>query len=207
MHIRMGTIEDLKKVYKSYELAFPPNERKPLAHIEQLIISGVYELILAEQITSNVTETIGYALVSKIVATKQLWLDFIAIESHHQSSGYGSRLFNAIIDLYGQDVLGMFIEIEIPDENTPEVFEQQLKRIAFYERLGARKLDMEYLLPSNEGPVPMYLYYFPISMDTSLNRNSIRQTIEIVFGTIHSDVKGSLGYIDLIKICKDCKER
>lgn len=200
MDIRVGNIEDLKKVYTSYEQAFPANERKSFAHIEQLMANSVYKLILAEQKINCVTETIGYALVSKIESTKQLWLDFIAIENHHQSSGYGSRLFNAIVDLYGQEVLGMFIEIEIPDENTPEFYKQQLKRVTFYERLGALKLDITYLLPSNEGPVPMYLYYYPISMETSLNRSIIRNTIEMVYSTIHDDVIGQMDYMTLIRI-------
>ena len=81
----------------------------------------------------------------------------------------------------------MFVEVEIPGENQA-TRDQQIRRVNFYERLGARRLNIPYKLPTNDGGFPMYLYFRPSSNAHRLPKEQIQAAIEEVFQFIHSDV-------------------
>ena len=190
MTIRYGTIEDLHQIYESFERDFPENERKPLTHLENLMNTGTYDLLIAHDDIQ--TERVGYALVFRVPETKQLWIDFIAIEQAHQGKGLGSIFMKKIIETAAHDMDGVLLEVEIPEvgnyESDENLYLFQLRRIAFYERLGAIKLDVDYVLPSDDGGVPMYLYHIPLTNVSSLGEDGIHRTVERVYRFIHSDV-------------------
>src|SRR5207245_1451959 len=61
------------------------------------------------------------------------------------------------------------------------------RRIAFYQRLGAKLLvNVDYLFPSHHGPpVSMRLMVYQLHKGAELSREMIRSAIEVIFTGIH----------------------
>ncbi len=180
-----GNINDLKDVYSRLKKDFVANERKDYAHLEMLMIKKKYKLLLAKHKVFK--EIIGYALIYEI-EKKFLWLDFMAIDIKFQNAGYGTLLFNKIVESKQDGILGMFFEVEIPSEENEVCREEQTRRITFYERLGAKRLNFNYQLPTNNGGFPMYFYFKPSSNVKFLPKEQIKEAIASAFEYIHSDV-------------------
>lgn len=177
-----GSISDLVILYSNFERDFPQNERKSIEHLKMLMSKKRYKLLLAQNKLFN--EIVGYALIYIIDEPKVLWLDYMAIEDKYQNAGYGSLLFNKIIECEGEGKSGMFMEVEIPiDSNTT-----QQKRVQFYERLGAKKLSNTYKLPTLNGGLNMNLYYRAISNDKVLPTEIIKKSIASTFDYVHTDI-------------------
>jgi predicted amidohydrolase/GNAT superfamily N-acetyltransferase len=185
IEIVRGTPEAFDAVYACFERDFPPSERKRKAHLIKLINAGRYQLWLANRRSSG--EHIGYAFTYAISEYHVLWLDYIAIEAPFRSGGYGAMFFNALMAQHAKTARGVFIEVEIP---TGEDFDQ-MRRVNFYERLGAVKLTDNYRLPSatGSGSVPMSLYYKTLSDGEALpSKAIILGAIQHAFNGIHNDL-------------------
>jgi len=176
-------LNGLKEVYGHFEQDFPYNERKPLEHLIELYQKGRYSIILAKHEMFN--KIIGYAFVYN--DEKTLWLDYMAIEERFQNAGYGTLLFNRIMGLKSPNKPGMYIEVEKPGPDDSKNSDAA-RRIRFYERLGAQRLPIDYELPTEVGPFPMFLYFKPAQNAKMLPAEEMKQSIESVFGYIHSDI-------------------
>lgn len=181
IEITEGSIVELEKIYKSFEQQFPQDERKSLNHLKKLMDSNKYKLVVANHKLFD--EMIGYGFVYQMKNPNVLWLDYIAIEDKFQNSGYGTLLFNKIKEAYGIGKTGIFIEVEIANND------EQKRREVFYERLDAEKLDIEYQLPTQNENLEMNLFYRPISNDKILPGKIIKESILNVYENIHSDLK------------------
>ena len=187
IQIRQGSIVDLDEIYLKFKIDFPPEERKEYNQIKKLMETKRYKLLICQDLRTG--GSIGYAFIYIIEKPKALWLDYIAVDNLYQGLGYGTLFFNKILEIYGKDMLGMFIELEIPDTKNRSTRLQQQRRIRFYERLGAKKLRMDYRLPTQKEGVPMNLY-FKSHVDTHyLRKETIRKVIITIFAHIHSDMK------------------
>jgi GNAT superfamily N-acetyltransferase len=178
-----GDIDDLKFVYKRFEHEFAAAERKDYQQLLSLVSGGQYKLFLAKDQALNLV--VGYAFVYKIDYPLALWLDYIAIDVPYQNLGYGTLFFNKIIK-YCKEFLGLFLEVEIPGKENFG-FVQQIRRIKFYERLGAKKLVINYKCPTIPEGLPMYLYFWPSPSTLILHRKQIQAAIATVFDDVHSD--------------------
>lgn len=183
IEILEGNLSELKNVYRRLLTDFAANELKDYRHLESLLLKEKYKLLFAKA----KEEIVGYALIYEIEHIPALWLDYMAIDKPFQNAGYGSRFFNKIIQSKQDGLIGMFIEVEIPEEDEG-TRGQQIRRINFYERLGARRLKIPYKLPTNEAGFPMYLYFRPSSNIHRLSKEQIHVAITEVFDYIHSDV-------------------
>ncbi|WP_462410810.1 GNAT family N-acetyltransferase [Neobacillus sp. Marseille-QA0830] len=181
-----GELEDLRDVYQRFLQDFPPDEIKKYEHLELLLAKKNYRFLLAKHKIFD--EIVGYAFTYEFEHVKAIWLDYMAIDERYRNAGYGTLLFNKIAQSKQDGIIGMFIEVEIPEEEDGPKREEQLRRINFYERLGARKLNVPYQLPTNSGGFPMYLYFRPSSNVQLLPKKQIQEAIAEVFGYIHSDV-------------------
>lgn len=186
IEILEGSINDLNDVYARFEKDFATDERIDYEHLKMLIDKKKYKLLLAKHKVFN--EIIGYAFIYEIDSQKVLWLDYMAIEAKFKNAGYGTLLFNKIAELKFNGIIGMFMEVEIPDAKDEACREEQTRRITFYERLGAKRLNFEYQLPTNNGGLPMYLYFRPSPNLKLLPKEQIKGTITSAFDYIHSDV-------------------
>ncbi len=180
--IEEGSVNDLRALYSNFERDFPRNERKSFEHLETLILKNHYKLLLARHKVFE--EVVGYALVYLIEEPKLLWLDYMAVEEKYQNAGYGTLLFNKIIECNGTGRSGMFLEVEIPENNATD----KIKRITFYERLHAKQLNCVYKLPTVDGGLQMYLYYKKIANETLLPAEVIKKAILSTYNYIHTDI-------------------
>lgn len=183
--MREGTVRDLNLVYIQMKTDFPAAERKSLAHIRQLMLKGHYRLLLAHD--SERHADVGYAFIFEPAAPRLLWLDYMAIYPRCQGAGYGSALFTEIARM-GEDGLGVLLEVERADSGESRLRRDQERRIAFYRRLGAEVLGVDYQLPTVDGSMPLDLYFKPSPGVTSLSKEDILAAITAAFDYIHSDM-------------------
>lgn len=182
-----GTLRDLKNVYQRFIADFPSDELKSYEHLKLLMSKRRYKLLLAKDPVLD--EIVGYAFIYEFIHLQAIWLDYIAIDNQLRGSGYGSLLFKKLRDWKQNGFIGLFIEVEIPEDIEGFTRENQLRRICFYERLGAKRLPIPYQLPTFNGGLPMYLYFCPSSHVEKLPKEQIQEAISEVFDYIHSDVK------------------
>jgi hypothetical protein len=116
-----------------------------------------------------------------------LWLDYMAIDTNFQNAGYGTLLFNKILEFKKNEVIGVFFEVEIPGKEGIEK-EDQLRRIKFYERMGSKRLGFDYQFPTINGGFPMYLYFKQLSSIPVLPKEQIKEVVSSAYEFIHSDV-------------------
>lgn len=181
-----GTINDLKDVYDRFKVDFAANEIKDYSHLELLLMKKKYKLLLAKHKVFE--KIIGYAFTYEPDDLKVLWLDYMAIDSKFQNAGYGTLLFNKIAESKQEGSLGIFLETEIPEKIVGLKRTDQIRRIKFYERLGAQKINIHYALPTDDGGFPMHLYFRPSSNLQVLPKEIIKETITSAFEYIHSDI-------------------
>jgi GNAT superfamily N-acetyltransferase len=182
-----GSIDDLEYVYQRFTTYFASDELKSYQHLTQLMSKKNYKLLLAKD--PIIDEIVGYAFIYEFDRLQAIWLDYMAIENQFRGSGYGALLFQKLTDWKKNGASGIFIEVEIPEENEGATRVNQLRRIHFYERLGAQQLPIPYQLPTNEGGLPMYLYFWPSPHVERLPKGQIQEAISEVFTSIHSDIK------------------
>jgi GNAT superfamily N-acetyltransferase len=181
-----GNLSDLKNIYEIFKTDFAAEEIKNYEQLEFLMVKQNYKLLLAKD--SNLNEFIGYAFIYELNHLDAIWLDYMAIYKPYRNSGYGTLLFNKIAQLK-KGGMGIFIEVEIPEVNTGHTRENQLNRIRFYERLGAKRLNIPYELPTNDGGLPMYLYFKPSPSVQLLPKETISEAIIEVFEKVHWDIE------------------
>ena len=179
---RMGTIDDLDAIYESYALEFPENERKSKYQLKQLMVRGAYQMLIAEELAEDqLIHRIGFACLYIPQNEDFIWLDYLVIERAYQSKGYGSKFFEEMMRMWS-DCKGMFIEIEIPEGDDIN----QVRRIAYYEKLGAKRLPIKYHLPTEVDDMAMYLYFKPVTI-INLSQEYILKAISLANSTIHWD--------------------
>jgi GNAT superfamily N-acetyltransferase len=181
-----GSIFDLKNIYKRYEKEFAKEERKDYQHLVMLMNRGKYKLLLAKDRVKDII--IGYALVYKIEGVNALWLDYLAVFSEYRNEGYGTLMLKGIAQYRPDEINGLFMEVEIPDGEDKQCRKDQVRRILFYERLGAKRLDVDYQLPTPDGGFPMYLYFYPSHDVRLLPGEKIKEAIISAFEYIHRDI-------------------
>lgn len=176
-----GEISDVIRLYSSIIEEFPEGERKAIDVFIRLFETGDYKLFIALNETGL---EVGYAFLYTIRKLGMLWLDFIVIHPEFQGKGYGSKFFEKMNSFYDR-YIGMLLEVEIPEEAN----ENQMRRISFYERMGAMRLNLKYYLPNEFGGLEMYLYYKPFNSNAFPEAKVIITAIESAYEFIHSDIK------------------
>ncbi|MFH5881190.1 GNAT family N-acetyltransferase [Liberiplasma polymorphum] len=182
----VGTVNDLADVYKSMLNNFPKHELKSQSHIEVLMHRNNYRLLLARHKVFN--QIIGFAFVYENQNHDFVWLDYMAIDPLYQNAGYGTLLFNKLLNMIEEKHYGIYLEVEIPNEEDQKYI-QQLSRIRFYKRLGVNILSDQYVFPNNLGGEPMYLCFKPLGNLNNLPKDQIKKAVMETFDFIHGDVE------------------
>lgn len=181
-----GDIHDFKDVYEQMSNDFASEELKEYHHLKSLIYSKKYKLILAKD--QMIHRIVGYAFIYELEYLNAIWLDYIAIDKSFQNQGYGTHFIKKIAQSK-DNLLGIFQEVEVPIEAKGSMRKNQLRRVNFYERLGAQRLNFPYEFPTKQGGFPMDLYFRPSTNVQILSKKEIQESISEVFRNIHSDVK------------------
>ncbi len=171
-------------IFEDMCLQFPKEELKTKEHFLKLFKNG-YK---AYKIINN--EPIGYIL--GLEYNDFLFIDYFAIFKKFHSKGFGSLVLE---ELKNKNIKGIFLEVEKPDN----INQNKEKRIKFYEKNGAKRLDINYLFPTNDKNkfIEMFLYYIPIKISTPI-KDDIYSLIKYIFNTIHKDIPHKNEILDKI---------
>ena len=138
MEIKEITIESFKKkIYNRYIKIFPRIERREWTKIEISYQNGkekFYEILLNNEI-------IGFFMLEKLDKKHPYYLEYFAIYDEFQNLGYGSKALKLLIDKIIKDE-DLIAEMEKENKNNLNT----IRRSKFYEKLGFKKIDSEYLL-------------------------------------------------------------
>lgn len=137
-------IRKMEKVREIIRTQFPDISEKKVEEIEDRMANPVkyaYQsmLFVAEDINEAVR---GFALLLYMADLRFCFLDYIAVAPGKAPSGLGGALYERIREEAASlDAFGVFFEC-LPDDpdlcTSQEMLTQNRKRLAFYERFGAR---------------------------------------------------------------------
>lgn len=168
-----GTLDELLPHYVRDFIAL---ERKSEELLRELLLRGRYRIFT---VRSRETGTCAaYLMGYPVEGDQYFFLDFFAVDPAFRGGGLGAWTLRTLSGLLGVD--GLFFELEIPGEDA-EPEDQSVRRIGFYERLGACRLPVEYALLLGDGSLfPMYFYYLPFTAGMP-ERVSVKEAITVTF--------------------------
>lgn len=187
LKLELGSIGDLPAIFACLKQQFPPDEFYNYERMTQMLRHNQYKILLYKL----GDDLVGYATVCCMVECQTLWLDLLAILPQYQCSGYGGRLFEAIYQKYCGPFNGVLLCTERVDSKDPEYSLQQARRLKFYENHGAYRLNTDFLLPTETGGLPMYLYYKPHKGIFYISRRDQMEIITHMFDYCYSHIKHS----------------
>ena len=124
-------------IYEKYINLFPQEEQRQWNKIKDTYNKGLekfYKVVLN-------SITIGFFMLEKSKKEHPYYLDYFGIFREYQNKGYGTKSIKKLLEkIIGKN--GLCIEIEKENDNEPIT----IKRAKFYEKLGFKKVNSEYLL-------------------------------------------------------------
>jgi len=142
-----------------YECSFPIEELRDFDELfdrnPRLLVARKGDALLGFSIFRVLEEaSLGY-----------LW--YLCVDQSARGGGIGRQLYQRTLDSLknGNDLKGLIFEVERLDSESHPVYGNPIRRVKFYERLGARLvLGYDYWQPPipPHGPVPLQLMYHPI---------------------------------------------
>ncbi len=150
-------------VYEKMEAAFPLEERR--TYIDQLKCIEDERFNFFEIMDGD--SPVGFIGVWNLCGF--VFLEHLAIDEQKRSGGYGSKAIELLKETYKKPII---LEAEAP------VTQQQIKRIAFYDRLGFKVNDFYYEQPSYHGGegVPLKILSYPKLLTVEEIDTFIRET-------------------------------
>ena len=144
LEVNIGKMEKVREIIKTQ---IPLLADKNIEEIENQMIDPLkykYQttLFIAEDINDAVR---GFALMLYMSDLGFCFLDYIAVSPEKTSSGLGGALYERVREeAESLDAFGIFCEC-LPDDpqlcgNDEQILIQNQKRLAFYERFGARPI-------------------------------------------------------------------
>lgn len=133
---------------KLYESAFPADERSPVEELRKLIAGGS---LLLHRTVNKSDELLCFSLVN--VMSNFALLAYIATDTTKRSGGFGSKHMKQLVQTLRAQYptfTALFLEIESTKEVglDAETLKMRKRRLAFYQRLGAKRLKQKYGMPS-----------------------------------------------------------
>lgn len=159
-----------------YQEAFPDYERHAQQVIEDRILSGK-ELLFVGCDENNKVGVM--ALVWDLKGTDFIVLDYLAVADSTRGQGVGGQFMEFINNWAKEHGKVLLFEIEHPDYGTNT--EQRLKRLAFYNRYGARQIkDLIYYLPNLAGGTPKEMILMTIP-DAELSAQILKHVVGEIY--------------------------
>ncbi|MCK9223445.1 MAG: GNAT family N-acetyltransferase [Candidatus Muirbacterium halophilum] len=171
-------VEDFDFNFDFMKIDFPEYELMDLLHFKKLIFEGNYKGIKFFYNKNFVAYCFYYITADK----KFLWLDYFAVLSEFRNMGIGSKILLFIKENF--NVNGVFLELEIPK------FDDDFckRRIEFYERNNAIKLNIDYNFKTKGNDyISMFIYYIPFE-DLIPDLVDTENIMSECLSKIHSDI-------------------
>ena len=141
--------DEFEKIWDILQEAFPPDERRSKEAQRNLLALEAYHIALYYE----GDRLVGFLCYWNL--KEFIFVEHLAVEKGLRGKGYGKRMMKNLLDHHKGKVI---LEVEYPEDDVSK------KRIRFYESLGFKLNQMEYLQPSyGEGkePVPLLLMTYP----------------------------------------------
>ncbi|MEO6084568.1 MAG: GNAT family N-acetyltransferase [Umezawaea sp.] len=166
---------ELKRVREIYEDGFPPHLRAPFA---ELLTDRAFALVDEEPI--------GFAVLRPLATTGWVFLRFFVAGT--RGHGVGSLLWDHLTRAMAETGFTRMVhDVEDPAEThvDPAEIVVRNRRIAFYERNGARLLPVESYLPPHGDEEPHSLRLMAADLNRSptppIVGNDLRALVEAVY--------------------------
>lgn len=158
-------IDWFENFWQLYSSAFPPDERRLLEHQKKIFNNPGY---YAEAIYSQ-NEWAGF--ITWWDLDSFTYIEHFAIDPQFRNMGLGRSFLKSFIEKHNTIVL----EVEYPGDNLSK------RRIKFYEQLGFKLLDNDYLQPpydKTRQAVPLKIMILPYgSIDFETIRNNLYKRV------------------------------
>lgn len=185
LEVNRRRIAEIKEEIIKHFYAF--SEEKASGFIEQLLdpvkFQSLTSLYVAEDINNNLK---GFALLMYMPDINFCYLDFIAVTPSKSSSGIGGALYERIREeAIALNAIGVFFEC-LPDDpklcKDAGTLEENKRRLAFYERFGARPIiNTKYEAKvKEEDDCPPYLVYDSLNTTAELDKDTTRKIIRAI---------------------------
>lgn len=174
---------DFEVAIALYEQTFPAYERVPVAWIQESILAKKAQLWVGYYQQELALMSILYTLPSKDF----ILLVYLATVPHLRNIKIGSQFLNYIIDFVKNQSKTLVLEVEHPDFGEDRELKQ--RRVGFYQRLGAKKLqNILYILPALDGTktTEMLLMVIPYEHNLEkLNQTIVKQLIQELYQVVY----------------------
>lgn len=169
---------DSDKLYQEIEKQFPKSEMKQKDIFEKIIENPKYKIFY---ILNDNKKVCGYFTFFEL-EDNTIIIDYFAIYKECHGQGLGSKTFEKIKKEFSYK--GCYLEVE--KKNKKEI--NTIRRAAFYEKLGAKLLDIDYCYPNIEGGLPMDLYFMPFRDNYMPDAKNTLTNIKNIFENMHFDI-------------------
>lgn len=169
-----------------YLESFPENERQPLDKIKYRVQQGFYKLITAKRDKAMA----GFSLLCPFRDLHFGLLDYMGVAKDHRNLGIGSRLFRKTCKSLKRDAPSDFLLLEVEDPacGAEAAKALRLRRVSFYERLGAVVVaNFRYIMPPLAGnsPTDMLLMVYPASDQVSMTSEALADVVTAVYEKVY----------------------
>ncbi len=185
----------MEKVRQIIREQFPDIREEKISEVsEELVDPMKYKYQTALLIADDINETIrGFALLAYMPDLEFCFLDFLAVSPGKTSSGVGGTLYERLREeAEALGAIGIFFEC-LPDDpalyKDQKYLPQNITRLAFYERYGARPLaNTMYetpVKPDEEGAP--YLVFDGLGQSSTIPNNRARQIVRAILERKYGD--------------------
>ena len=143
-----------------YGRSFPAPELKDF--------DGLFDREAALLVARAGDALLGFSLFRILAEASLGYLWYICVDQSTRGQGIGRRLYQRTLESLqnGDNLKGLIFEVERLDTEPHPVYGDPIRRVKFYERLGAGLiLGYDYWQPPipPHGPVPLQLMYHPLN--------------------------------------------
>ena len=135
------TIEDFESLYKVMENSFPSIERRDFEGQKKLFNEGFYNVIGCKDSNDKVSAFLAFWKFDEFN-----FVEHFAVDESLRGEGIGTKLFNHYLE--STDKLTI-LEVEPPED------EISTRRIKYYERMGMKMNDYDYMQPPLQQGKPL----------------------------------------------------
>ena len=189
-HPTQGYLDQLRRIY---EANIPAAERKPFQMLADGVTEKVYICMVA--IDQGQPESIiALAFLMPLRGLPTIFLEYIAVDQQYQGLGIGSQMFRLMTKYFEDNKIADAIIWELEPSESDDPNHQTNKRIRFYEKLGAKMLDLSvvYAMPDFEandgGHVPLRLMQLPL--EAQPEKAAVASTIRSIYDIAYPEHSG-----------------
>ncbi len=172
--ITTGSEELMGQIRSLYEASFPPEELRPFEKISEELVSPNGKRLSRLIVALDGDSVPGISIFALFPEASLGYLWYICVDPDTRGSGLGGRLYRESLEILNRDasdlgmsLKGMIFEVERLTTEAHPLYGDPLRRIRFYQRLGARLIEgYDYHQPPipPHGPVPLQLMFHPLEL-------------------------------------------